>query len=140
MGTGTGAGTGAGTGMGMGVKARGQTRDGNGDGSWDGHESSSGDGNGDEDRNGDRNKEWMGEGGGEAKKRKKPHKRCRRDVGKEGDLGGKRKTKHRQQRVISVPTKPDNLENSMEAGGKAQGIQDLRRTRQVENVCPLCRV
>ena len=40
-----------------------------------GNESSSGDGNGDEDGNED----VIGEGGGEAKKRKKPHKNCRRD-------------------------------------------------------------
>ena len=31
------------------------------------------------------------EGGREAKKRKKRHKSCRRDVGNGGDLGGKRK-------------------------------------------------
>ena len=29
------------------------------------------------------------EGGGETKKRKKPHKSCRRDFGHRGDLGGK---------------------------------------------------
>ena len=41
------------------------------------------DGNGDEDR--------IGEGGREAKKRKKPQNSCRRQVGNGGDLGGKRK-------------------------------------------------
>ena len=44
-------------------------------------ETSSGDG--DEDR--------IGEGGGEAKKHKKPHNSCRRPVGNGEDLGGKRK-------------------------------------------------
>ena len=29
-------------------------------------------------------------GGGQAKKRNKPHNSCRRDVGNGGDLGGKR--------------------------------------------------
>ena len=33
----------------------------------------------------------IGEGGGDAKKRKKPHESCRRDVGNEGDLGGEKK-------------------------------------------------
>ena len=36
-------------------------------------------------------RERIGEGGGEAKKRKKLHTRCRRDVGNGGDLGGNRK-------------------------------------------------
>ena len=62
-------------GTGTGVETRGRTQDGNGDGSGDGNESSRGDGdedNGNEDR--------IGEVGREAKKRKKPHKSCRRDV------------------------------------------------------------
>ena len=37
----------------------------------------------------------IGEGGGEAKKRKKPHKSCRRHVGNGGDLGGKRKKRRK---------------------------------------------
>ena len=80
-----------GTGMGTGVETRGRTQDGNGDGSGDGNESSSGDGNGGEDGNGDGNEDGIGEGGGEAKKRKKPRKSCRRDVGNGGDLDRKRK-------------------------------------------------
>ena len=56
----------------------------------DGNDKSSGDGNGDE--NGSGNEDRIGEGGREAKKCcKKPHKSCRRHVGKGGDLGGKRK-------------------------------------------------
>ena len=74
----------------MGVETRGRRRDGNGDGSGDGNESSSGDGNGDKDWNGDGNKEGIGEGGRDAKKRKKPHKSCRRHMGNGGHLGGKR--------------------------------------------------
>ena len=54
---------------GTGWETRGRTQDGNGDGNEDG----------------------IGKGGGETKKRKKPHKSCRRDVENGGDLGGKRK-------------------------------------------------
>ena len=58
------------------------------DGSGDGNESSSGDGNGDEDGNGNGdedgngngNGDRIGKGKGEVKKRKKPHKNCRRDL------------------------------------------------------------
>ena len=46
--------------------------------------------NGAEDRNGDGNKDEIGEGG-EANKRKQPHKSCRRDVGNGGGVSGKRK-------------------------------------------------
>ena len=49
--------------------------------------SSSGDRNGKEDENGDGDEERIGEGGGEAKKRKKPHNICRRHVGNGADLG-----------------------------------------------------
>ena len=85
------SGDGAGTGTGTRVETRRRTQDGNGDGSGDRSESSSGDGNGDEDGNGNGNEDRIGEGGREAKKRKKPHKKCIRHVGKGGDLGGKRK-------------------------------------------------
>ena len=71
------------------VDTRGRTQDGNGDRSGDGNESSSGDEKRDENGNG--NKDRIGEGGREEKKRKKPHKSCRRHVGKGRDLGGKRK-------------------------------------------------
>ena len=65
------------------METNGGTRQGNTDGSWNGNESSSGDGDGDGNR--------IEEGGGQSKKRKKPHRSCRRDAGNEGDLGGKRK-------------------------------------------------
>ena len=65
--------------MGTGVENGGRTQDENGDGSKDGNESNSGDGNGDENRNGDGIENGIYEGRGKAKKRKKPHKRCRRD-------------------------------------------------------------
>ena len=61
------------------------------DGNGDGSEDSSGDGNGDEDTR-DGNEDRIGEGGREAKRRKKkPLNSCRRHVGNGGDLGGKRK-------------------------------------------------
>ena len=84
-GNGDGSGGGAETGTGTGVETRERTLDGNGDGSGDGNESSSGD------RNGDGSENEIGERGGEAKKRKRPHKSCRLNVGNAGDLGGKRK-------------------------------------------------
>ena len=77
-GNGGGGGNGAGTGTGTGVGTRRRTPDRNGDGDGDGTENSSGDGNGDDDNgngdddNGNRNEDWIGEGGREAKKRKKP--------------------------------------------------------------------
>ena len=71
-----GSGGGAGTGTGTVVETRGRTQNGNGDRSGDGNESSSGGGNGDEDGN---EKGDVDEGGEEAKKGKKPHKKCRRD-------------------------------------------------------------
>ena len=61
------------------METRGRTQDDNEDESGDGNESSSGHGNGGEDGNGDGIE--IGEGGGEAKKRERPHKSCRRDVG-----------------------------------------------------------
>ena len=80
----------------------------NGDGSGDENESSSGDGNGDEDENGGGNEDGIEEGGGKAKKRKKPHKSCRRHVNNGGDFGGKM-GKRRQERVDLVAADPDNL-------------------------------
>ena len=58
-----------------GVETPGRTQDGNGDRSGDGNESNSGDGNGNEvgDGNGNRSEDRVVEGGGEAKKRNKPH-------------------------------------------------------------------
>ena len=74
-GNGDGSGDGAGTGTGTGVGTRRRTPDGNGDGNGDRSEDCSGDGNGDDD-NGNENR--IGEGGREAKKRKKPQNSCRR--------------------------------------------------------------
>ena len=80
-------GDGDGDGGGTGVETRRRTPDENGDGKGDGSEDSSGDGNEDEDNgNGNRNVDRIGEGGSEAKKRKKPQT-SRRHVGNEGDLG-----------------------------------------------------
>ena len=101
----------------MGTRRR--TPDGNGDGNGDGSEDCSGDGNGDDD-NGIENR--IGEGGREAKKRKKPQNSCRRRAGNWGDMGGKRK-KCRKERIGSVPANPDNLGSNKEAGGGAQGAQ-----------------
>ena len=112
MGTGTVAGTG--------VETSGRMQDGNGDG----NESNSGDGNGDED--GNRNEDMIGEGGGEAKKRKKPHKTCRPHMRNGGHLGGKRKTR-RKERVGTEAANPNNLENNKEAGGGAQGTHGLSK-------------
>ena len=131
---------GDGVGTRTGVEANEGTQDGNGDGSGDGNESSSGDGNGDEDGNGDSNEDGIGEGGGGSKKRKKPHKSCRRDVRNGGDLGGKRK-KRRQGRVGFVAAEPDNLKKSKEAGGEAQGTQGLSKNcTSRECVSPLSRL
>ena len=80
---------------------RGRGRGGDGDGDrggdpwmktgWEwgrkrGRKRNRGDGNGDEDGNGDGNENGIGDSGGEAKKREKPHKTCRRNVGNRGDL------------------------------------------------------
>ena len=108
-------------GTGTGVETRRRTPDGNGNGNGDGSEDSSGDGNGDED-NENGNEDRIGEGGREARKRKKPQSNCRRHVGNEGDLDGKRK-KCRKERVGPVAANPDNLESNKEAGEGAQGTQ-----------------
>ena len=70
-GNGDGSGDGAGIGTGTGMEIRRRTPDGNGDGNGDEIEDSSGDGNGDKDGNGNGNEYRIGEGGREAKKRKK---------------------------------------------------------------------
>ena len=135
--SGNGSGDRAGTGTGTGVETPERTQDGNGDGSGDGNESSSGDENGDEDGNGNGDEDKIEEGGGEAKKRKKPHKTCRSHVGNGGDLGGKSK-KRRKERVGPVAANSDNLENNKEAGGGAQGTQSLsKKCKSRESVSPL---
>ena len=83
-------------GTGTGVKTYKRTPYGNGNG--DGSEDSSGDWNGDED-NGNRTEDRIGEGGREAKKRKKPQNSCRCHVGNEGDLGGRRKNVEKKRLV-----------------------------------------
>ena len=65
----------------MEMETRRRTQDGNRGGNGDGDESSSGDGNGDEDGNGYRNENGIRKVGGQTKKRKKPHRHCRRDIG-----------------------------------------------------------
>ena len=92
------------------METRRRTPEGNGDGNGDGTEDRSGDGNGDED-NGKGNEYRIGEGGREAKKRKKPQNSCRRHAGNGGDLGGKRK-KCRKERVGPVAANPNNLESN----------------------------
>ena len=57
----------------------------------------------------------IGEGEGEAKSRKKPHKRLRRDVENMRGSGGKGE-KYSQERVGSVAADADNIENIKEAG------------------------
>ena len=106
-GNGDGSGDGPGTGTGTGVGTRRRTLDGNGDGNGDGSGDSSGDGNGDDD-NGSWNEKMIGEGGREAKKRKKPQNSYRRSAGNGGDTDGNR-NKCRKDRVGSVAANPDNL-------------------------------
>ena len=136
-----GNGDGAGTGTGTGVGTRSQTPDGNGDGNGDGDgdgsEDCSGDGNGDGDTG---NENWIGEGGREAKKRKKPQNSCRRRAGNGRDRSGKRK-KCRKERVGSVAANPDNLGSNKEAGGGAQRAQgSSKNCISRESVSPLSRL
>ena len=112
-----GNGDGVGTGTGTGVETRRRTPDGNGDRNGDGSEDSSGDGNVDDD-NGNGNDNRIGEGGKEAKKRKKPQNSCRRRAGNRGDTGGKIII-CRKERVGSVAANPYNLESNKKAGGGA---------------------
>ena len=135
-GNGGGGGGGAGTGTGTGVRTRIRTQDGNGDGNGDRSEDCSGDGNGDDD-NGNENR--IGEGGREARKRKKPQNSCRRRGGNGGDMGGKRK-KCRKERVGSVAANPDNLGITRKQGREHKVLRAQARFVQVERVCPLCRV
>ena len=55
-------------------------------------------------------------------------------------MGGERKTR-KKERVGSVAADPDNLENSKEAGGGAQGTQSLSKDfKSRDNVSPLSRL
>ena len=129
-------------GTGTEVETRGRTPGGNRDGSGDGNESSSGHGNGDEDGNGIRNKDRVGEGGREAKNRKKPHKSWRRHVGNGGGMNRNGKIR-RQGGVDLVAANPDNLEDDKEEGGGGgrQGIQRLSKNcTSRASVSPLLRL
>ena len=76
----------------------------------------------------------------EGRRSVKTQKSCGRDVGNGGDLGGKRKT-CKQESVGSVATDPDHLNNSKEAGRKAQATQGLRHNcTSRDNVFPLSRL
>ena len=66
----------------------------------------------------------IGKGEGEAGRRNKPDKSCRRDVRNGGDSGGKR-GKHSQESAGSVAGDPVNIENSKQARREAQGTQGL---------------
>ena len=82
----------------------------------------------------------IGEGGREAKKRKKPQSSCRRRAGNGRDMGGKQK-KCRKERVGSVAANPDNLESNKLAGGRAQGAQGSSKIcTSRESVSPLSRL
>ena len=136
---GDGDGAGTGTGTGTGVETRRRTPDENGDGNGEGSEHSRGYGNRDED-NGNGNEDRIGEGGREAKKRKKPQKSCRRHVENGGDLGRKR-GKCRKERDGPVAANTDNLENNKEAGGGEHKVLSAQvKIVQVERVCPLYHV
>ena len=94
-------------------------------------------GNGDDD-NGNEGK--IGDGGREAKKRKKPQISCRRRAGNGGDTGGQRK-KCKKERIGSAAADPDNLKSDKEAGGEAQGTQGSSRScTSRESVSPLSRL
>ena len=93
-----GQGDGDGAGTGTGVEVNEGAQDGNGDGSGDGAGTATGTGVGTRSRKpdgkgdgSDGNDNRIGEGGREAKKRKKPQNSCRHRAGNGGDIGGKRK-------------------------------------------------
>ena len=82
----------------------------------------------------------IGEGGREAKKRKKPQNSCKRRAGNGRDTGGKRK-KGRKERVGSVAANPDDLESNKKTEGGVQGIQGSSRScTSRESVSPLSRL
>ena len=71
----------------------------------------------------------IGEGGGEAKKRKIKQNGYRRGAENGGDLDGRRK-KRRQEVIGSLDVDPEDLENRKEAGREAQGAQGLSKNRR----------
>ena len=119
-----------GMGTGTGVETRRRIQDGNGDASED----SSGDGNRDEDNG---NEDRIGEGGREAKKRKKPQNSCRRHaVGNGENLDGKR-GKCRKERLGPVAANPDNVDTYKEAGGRHKVNKNFI---SIESMSPLSRL
>ena len=85
----------------------------------------------------------IGEGGREAKKRKKPHRSCRCHMENGGDLGGKRKkTRTRKGQTSSVAANQNNRENRKGARGETQGIYGLKKncTRRVSRKKQLLRL
>ena len=108
------------------------------EGAQDGNGDGSGDGNGD-DGNGNGNETRIGEGGREAKKRKKPQNSCR-PCGKRGRHGWKEK-KCKKERVGPVAANPDNLESNKETGGGAQDTRGSSKScTRGESVSPLSRL
>ena len=128
---------------GTGVEVNEEAQDGNGYGSGDGAGTGVGTRRRTPDRNGDGdngNEDRIGEGGIEAKKRKKPQNSYIRRAENGGDTGGKGK-KCRKERVGSVAANPDNLESNKEAGGAAQGTQGSSTIcTSRESVSPLSRL
>ena len=86
----------------------------------------------------DGNEDRIGEGGKEAKKRKKPHKSCRSDVGNGVDFGGKGKNVDKKG-LVRVVANPGNLENSKKAEGETRRTHGLNKNC-ASKVCPFCRV
>ena len=134
-GDGDAAGTGTGVEVNEGAQDGDGSEDGAGTGTGVGTRRRTSDGKGDDD-NGNEGK--IGEGGREAKKRKKPKNSCRRRAGNGEDTGGQRK-KCRKDRVGSVAANPDNLEINKEAGGEHKVLRAQVGIVQVERACPLCR-
>ena len=82
----------------------------------------------------------VGDGGKEAKKRKKPLNSCRRRGGNGGDFGGTRK-RCRKGSVGPVAANSNIVEINKEAGGGAQGTLSLSKNcTSRESVSPLSRL
>ena len=64
------------------------------------------------------------EGGGKTKKRKNPHKSCKRDVGTGGDsVWAEKGNKHSQESVGPIGTDPDGLKTARQQGEKCKTIR-----------------
>ena len=83
-------------------------------------------------------------GSGRAEERRKSATNRTRDVDamwETGETWLEREKKRRKERVSSVAANPENLENSKEAGGEAQGTQGLSKNSiSRESVSPLSRL